>query len=331
MKSRLRGSAAVPPVASMVVALLAGCTAAPVGAAVPPTRSVQVLSPVYEVDREYRSMTGPQSTQTVSLPAHDPPELVWITGYRAEMTGADGETPMSQAFMCHSNLDFDAVRHARRHDLPVYHTDRLFTLSQGQLEIRLPRGFGLPFYTDEELELTSQVLDLNPSGEAHEVRQRVTIEYVMDRDLEEPMTPLFMTSGWGLVLLEGDAGYFNVVHPSQEEHGPGCLPGDGGVRRRPDGHRRKDLLRTLGRPARARGQPDAGDPDDGAPVRHDAPLCRRPLASVRRVARALRRHGRSDGVREPCPRLRGSDRHRARGALLQRGGAFPCMPITSTP
>lgn len=160
-------------------------------------RSLEHLSPVYTVDREYRSMKGPSSTQAISFPESDFPELLWITGYRAEMVDAGGKNPMPQEYMCHSNLDFDSARHAELHGLPLYHTDRLFTLSQGQLEIELPRGFGLPYFSDEPLSLVTQVLNLNPDDATRQVRHKVTIEYVRDRDLRQPMRPLFMTSGWG--------------------------------------------------------------------------------------------------------------------------------------
>ena len=43
---------------------------------------------------------------------------------------------------------------------------RLFTLSQGQLEIDFPPGFGMPIWSDEDLNLTAQVLNLNPGGDA---------------------------------------------------------------------------------------------------------------------------------------------------------------------
>ena len=74
-------------------------------------RTLEHLSPVYTVDREYRSMKGPTSTQQVVFAEAASKELLWITGYRAVMVGADGESSMPQEFMCHSNLDFDAARH----------------------------------------------------------------------------------------------------------------------------------------------------------------------------------------------------------------------------
>jgi cyclophilin family peptidyl-prolyl cis-trans isomerase len=215
----------VRPVAAALLALAVSACTDPG----PPVQTITHLSPVYHVDREYRSMRGPSSTQAIAFPeaSSNPPELLWVVGYKAVMVGEDGESEMAQEFMCHSNLDFDSARHADLFDLPVYHTNRLFTLSQGQQEIRFPRGFGLPYWSDESFSLTTQVLNLNDDGQAHSVRHRVTIDYIRDRDVpaDEPMRALFMTSGWGMVLLEGDDGVFGVSQPDEELHGPGCLPG----------------------------------------------------------------------------------------------------------
>ncbi len=188
-------------------------------------RTLTTLSPVYTVDREYKSMKGPTSTQTIAFPEFDPPELLWITGLKAVMVAEDGETRMPQEFMCHTNLDFDRHMHSRLLDLPVYHTDRLFTLSQGQQEVRFPWGFGLPYYSDETFELATQVLNLNFDREAHKVRHRIEMTYVLDRESGQEMKPLFMTSGWGLVLLEGEEGFYGVETPDRSAHGEGCLPG----------------------------------------------------------------------------------------------------------
>ena len=209
-----------------LVSILA-CAAAT--AADAPLRKLEVLSPVYTVDREHRSMMGPSSAQTLEFPEAADPELLWVTAFRTNMVVADGVTAMPDEFMCHSNLDFDRERHAKLHDLPIYHTDRLFTLSQGQLEILLPEGFGLPYYSDETFTLSTQVLQLNHDGASYDVRHKVTLEYVRDRDLKAvglEMKPLFMTSGWGLVSLDESPAHWGREEVSEDHHGPGCLPGD---------------------------------------------------------------------------------------------------------
>ena len=56
-------------------------------------RTKQFLSPIYTIDRKYRSEEGPWSNQKLTLWESTPPELLWITGIRTEMVGSDGATP----------------------------------------------------------------------------------------------------------------------------------------------------------------------------------------------------------------------------------------------
>lgn len=186
---------------------------------------LEVLSRIYSVDREYRSMTGPWSTINLEILPDEEPQLVWIVGYRAEMVGPDGEV-MPQSYMCHSNLDRDPTAHREIFGSDLRLTSRLFTLSQGQLEIDFPNGFGLPLFSSEEVELTTQVLDLNYAGGEAQVRHRVTLRFFRDRDLERSPKPLFAKGVYGLELLEGHDGYFGLQDGAKEsKHGPGCLPG----------------------------------------------------------------------------------------------------------
>src|SRR5688500_16286632 len=103
--------------ALFLCAAVAGCDerAIPPGPAVPtpptPTSGIApkvhervILSPVYEVDRIYKSMTGPQSTEELRLEDLKQPELLWIVGFEATMVDPEGTKDMSQDFMCHTNL-----------------------------------------------------------------------------------------------------------------------------------------------------------------------------------------------------------------------------------
>lgn len=189
-------------------------------------KGLTVLSETYEIDRIYRSMKGPESTQELSLSDDGERDLIWIKGFKAVMVEPDGESPMSQEFMCHSNLDFDIGNHSKIMGWKKNNSSsRLFTLSQGQFEIKFPEGYGIPILSEEKLSLTTQVLNLNDAENKHQVRHKVTIDHVNDSDLDAPMKALFPVSAYGLKLLEGDDGHFNVKN-ADEKHGKGCLVGE---------------------------------------------------------------------------------------------------------
>ncbi|MEM7676333.1 MAG: hypothetical protein AAF449_10060 [Myxococcota bacterium] len=184
----------------------------------------EVLSPVYRVDKKYRSMMGPQSSTEVRLGDAQQKELLWITGYEATMVGADGRSPQAQEFMCHSNLDLDPMAHRRAITAESGISGRLFTLSQGQFRIRFPEGFGIPVLSSEPLTLTTQVLNLNHEPADFDVRHRVQIRYRKQTELKRPMVPLFQKSVYGLALLEGKDGHFG--HDPHSTKGQGCLEKD---------------------------------------------------------------------------------------------------------
>ena len=183
-------------VAGIVVA------ASQLAAAGPPVQRQQFLSKVYTIDRKYRSMEGPASMQKISLGDPSRAELLWIVGIRTEMVGEDGTTPQLPELMCHVNVDLDPAVHQALFEFQRITAARLMTLSQGMLEAKLPPGFGFPVASNEPLLLFTQVLNHNIEHPNNlQVRHRVTFEYVRDRDLTEPMKPLFNVGASGMVQL----------------------------------------------------------------------------------------------------------------------------------
>ncbi|HET9795399.1 MAG TPA: hypothetical protein VFS34_13180 [Thermoanaerobaculia bacterium] len=182
------------------------------------------LSDYYTIDKKYRSMTGPQSTMPVAMEP-GPPELLWITGYSADVVGDAGDPAGLDQFMCHSNLDLDSSEYIRRFHLKHDVNPRLFTLSQGQMDIEFPAGFGIPVWSDEKLSLTTQVLNLNYDDCDMKVRHRTRIRYVRDRDLSFAMLPLYEDAVFGLKLLTGADGRFGMDPRHAEHGGASCLPG----------------------------------------------------------------------------------------------------------
>ncbi len=214
---------------TLIAAALAATLGAQVDAApgLPPNaRSSTFLSPPYTVDKKYASMVGPQSKQLIHVAEFEKPELIWVLGYKAEMVGPDGETLLSQEFMCHSNLDINMIQHLRIFDLDRQARSRVFTLSQGQQEIRFPPGFGFPMISKEAFSLQTQVLNLNiDKPENLQVRHRITVHYVREKERTTPLKPLFLLGVNALVLLEGKDAHFGVEAPDPNIHGEGCSLG----------------------------------------------------------------------------------------------------------
>jgi cyclophilin family peptidyl-prolyl cis-trans isomerase len=186
-------------------------------------KTLEVLSDVYTIDKKYRSMKGPQSSMPVKFEA-GPRELLWITGYSADVVTETGDGDGLIEYMCHSNFDIDASAHARLWQGRYAVNPRLFTISQGQTDIRFPDGFGIPVTSDESFSLTTQVLNLNYDSCDLKVRHRTRIRYVRDADLTIAMKPLYQTAVYGLKLLQGADGRYGI-DPAEPHHGASCLPG----------------------------------------------------------------------------------------------------------
>lgn len=210
------------------VALFSGRTQPPLRQPPPAPRyreqTLAVLGPVFRIDRIYRSMEGPHAVQEVRLPAPKK-ELLWITGFRASMVQADGQTPCDAQFMCHSNLEISGEYHRWLFGHQKLLDDRLVTLSQGQLGLKFPEGFGIPLLAEEPLALATQVLNLNLPNPNLSVRHRIEIDFVPERERTRPFTPLFEVGVYGLVSLEGhpvayDADLYEPPAPETL-----CLPG----------------------------------------------------------------------------------------------------------
>lgn len=189
-----------------------------------------ITSSDYHIDKKYPSMRGPYGFETVTLGDAEKPELLWITGYRTTVIDAKTDAQVSQEFMCHANLDFDPQEYYAKFPTAPPISGRLFTLSQGQQDIRFPKGFGIPVTSDLPITLASQVLNLNIDEANLDVRQRVEIDYVRDAEVQGDMVPLFQGAVEGFKAL-ADARYygFDDTEVDPEDHGQGCSVGQAAI------------------------------------------------------------------------------------------------------
>lgn len=205
-------------------------TAAPTPSPVP-VREKTVLSDVYKIDAKYSSMLGPWGQDEVYLWDAPEPELLWIVGYETTVIDAGTSAAMSQEFMCHANLDFDVQRYYDDFDTKYGLSGRVFTLSQGQQDIRFPDGFGIPIISTQPLTLTTQVLNLNLPKPDLDVRHQVTVRYVRDSELQgREMVPMYQGAVQGFKALEGTGLVYGVENPEMEEHGAGCEVGSSAIK-----------------------------------------------------------------------------------------------------
>lgn len=190
----------------------------------PTIQSKTFFSEAYHIDTIYKSMMGPMSTQKIHLGTPHSNQLLWITGYETEMVEADGRTPLSEEFMCHSNLDLDWGRMNNSFNMK-HGSTRAFTLSQGQLSVQFPQGFGIPTLANFPFQLATQVLNLNEKHIDLKARHKVTINYIQDDSTNSPYVPLLAISAYGLKALEKGKQHFNIDDVDDSLHGPGCLVG----------------------------------------------------------------------------------------------------------
>ena len=195
----------------------------------PPIESRVVYSDAFTIDTLYASMQGPYRVLKVHLADSTSHDLLWVVGYEVAIVDADTREPKSSEFMCHSNVDLDMARHRQIFGWRKYPSRRLFTLSEGQTEVRLPEGFGIPLRSDEPLSVTAQVLNHNHKGGPVRVRQRVTVHFVRDRALARPLVPLYQRGVNTLVRLEGPSGGYGEEideHPAHDHGGAEGIAAD---------------------------------------------------------------------------------------------------------
>lgn len=211
----------------ILAAALAGSWACASAPAKPVVESRVVYSEAFTIDTTWASMQGPYRVMDVTLTDTTTHEIVWVVGYEAAIVDADSREPKSSEFMCHSNVDLDMARHRQIFGWQKYPSRRLFTLSEGQTEVKLPDGFGVPLRSDEPLSVTAQVLNHNYHGAPIRVRQRVTVHYVRDRDLKSPLVPLYQRGINTLVRLDGPGGAYNSEVAEADMHDHAAAEGMG--------------------------------------------------------------------------------------------------------
>lgn len=156
-----------------------------------------LLSPEFEIDTLFPSMTGPSDIHYFSLINNRKPALLWVTGYATKVRDAANSKNLPTDYLCHNNLDYalaDYCDYWQLKDRTRTLIPRLGTITQGQQQIHFPVGFGLPMMSDHSLSTATQVLNVNEPELKTKVRHSVELNYVRDDEKTQNYKPLFQQS-----------------------------------------------------------------------------------------------------------------------------------------
>jgi len=177
----------------------------------------EFTSPEIKIDTIFRSMQGPFRVNHIVLSddkinfadkLFSKPEVYWLIGYSAEVINNKGEK-IADDFLCHNNLDIYDNSNLPWKSNAFSNFQRVFTLTAGQTQLRLPEGMGIPVLGNTTLAISSQALNHNYPDTLLKTKQQVKIYYIKDSELSEAMIPLYQEAIFVTKQLSGPTGYFN--------------------------------------------------------------------------------------------------------------------------
>ncbi|MGD1844130.1 MAG: hypothetical protein ACFB10_01915 [Salibacteraceae bacterium] len=162
-----------------------------------PVYRATLHTPYLTIDAIYPAMAGPLSVHFFRFADWNLDDRVWITRYAVTSEGDDLPVGSENEWIGRNNLDCNTAEYYTGFQLPyrvMEPSTPLFTLSQGQTDFSFPEGFGLPFDPKMTLSSTAQVLNHNQPEPGLKVRQRISIFFVRDKDLQQRFRPLYQRS-----------------------------------------------------------------------------------------------------------------------------------------
>ncbi len=142
----------------------------------------EMISPVFWIDGIYTSMEGPKASSYVRL--SDKPGIVFLTSFAVRAMDAGTGKPVSNDFICHTNVDFNDTRyfaHFGLEDRIGKQYPRMTSLSHGQENFAFPYGYGVPMPANDWLFVTTQTLNHNLPDIDEKVRHRVQMRYTRNK------------------------------------------------------------------------------------------------------------------------------------------------------
>ncbi|WP_333875913.1 hypothetical protein [Flavobacterium sp.] len=182
-----------------------------------PSGTYKMISPEFYIDGIYKSMEGPKSSKYVQLSQDS--TLLWLTGFEVKALENQTSVPVSNDFICHTNIDFNDVKYYSSFHLEKrigVQYPRLTSLSHGMEKFNFPNGYGVPMKGNELLYVTTEALNHNVPDANFWIRHEVDIHYAKDKELKPLM------SRTAFIMLP-----YDKRNPYKEPTDPGtnqCIP-----------------------------------------------------------------------------------------------------------
>lgn len=148
----------------------------------------KMISPAFLIDGIYKSMEGPKASNYVQLSQDS--TLLWITGFHVRALDSKTKKPISNDFICHTNVDFNDVNYFTNFHLQHRigkQYPRMTSLSHGLENFSFPKGYGVPMKGNDWLFVTTQTLNHNLPDANFLVKHEVTIEYLKPNTTTKPL------------------------------------------------------------------------------------------------------------------------------------------------
>jgi len=181
------------------------------------SETYKMISPEFYIDGIYKSMEGPKASNFVQLSQDS--TLVWLTGFQVKAIDSKTLKPISNDFVCHTNVDFNDIKYFNSLHLANRigkQYPRLTSLSHGMEQFSFPKGYGIPMKGNELLYVTTESLNHNLPNANFWMRHEVDIKYSKENNLKPLM------SKTAFIMLP-----FNQSNPykSPLDHGTNqCIP-----------------------------------------------------------------------------------------------------------
>lgn len=151
-------------------------------------KSYKMISPDFLIDGIYKSMEGPKASNYVQLSQDS--TLLWITGFHVRALDAKTSQPISDDFICHTNVDFNDVNYFTNFGLKDRigkQYPRMTSLSHGLEDFAFPAGYGVPMKGNDWLFVTTQSLNHNLPDIRQRIKHEVRIDYHDAKTASKPL------------------------------------------------------------------------------------------------------------------------------------------------